>query len=145
MKFHIWSIIFISLYGSLSRGACSVWSGALTRVETAEDFHALCMDIWTRTDLVQAINAKKRQRKTILHYVRESLFVVSLKMEKFIVDDHRPFYKKIILSMKCSFKNAFSPCRTRSYKTCISLFNSMLMRLKGPVHLEAKGTSYGIY
>ncbi len=130
MKFHFWIVIFIGLYFSMSNGASSVWSGALTSVETAEDFHVLCMDIWTRTDLVQAINAKKRQRKIILRYVRESLCMAFLKMEKFVVDEQRPFYKKIVQLMKSSFENAFSPCRTRSYKVCIYLFNTMLMRLE---------------
>lgn len=122
-------------------GENSLWTAAYGPIENKSQFHGVCMDTWTRIDLVQAIATSKRQKRAILRSLVKSLMCLSASLATISHAKDSHFYKELMQSMYFSFCSAFPWCRNRAYKECLVLLTCMIKRLEDPVDLEAENTS----
>lgn len=72
------AFLLSSVFFGLCRGMAerSLWQGAINEVNSGHEFRALCMDIWERIDLAQAINVSRVQKAAILEELAKSLLIV---------------------------------------------------------------------
>ncbi len=115
----------------------SLWISNHEPIETLEQFHEVCMDLWTRIDLVQAISTNNFQKKVILRHLMKNFMCLSVSLEKISSVEESHFYKKLLQSMHFSFLNAFPFSKNPSYEECLRHLSTMIKRLEGPVYLEA--------
>lgn len=109
-----------------------------------QNFINCCMDIWTRIDLVRAINANHEQKDDFLDDIFILLIMSYNQFKKIkdciITQDDEIVIKDIselIVLIEKSFKEVFSKIKTGSYLGIIYLIKRMKKELKIPSHLQS--------
>lgn len=136
-----WYLVVVFFCCGYGNARTSLWERAESVVESKEHFHELCMDVWTRIDLVQAISTSRHQREMVLRRLVKNLACLSASLEKITVVEESCFYRKLFKSMKFSFVNAFPASKNRWYKKGLVLLRGMTKKLKRPIYLKAECSS----
>lgn len=134
-------MFFLFFLSSCVHAETPLWELKPLSLQTKEQYHDCCMNLWTRIDLAQAIATTKMQRKTMLRAVVKNLEALLLYSELLSSEEDYYFYKKLIQEMRFSFLNAFPASNNRWYKKARQLFETLLSQLKGPIYLKTDSTS----
>jgi hypothetical protein len=137
--------ISISMRASSSQ---AIWKCPREKVHSQQGFSALCMDIWTKIDLVQAINKNEELKKQVLEELNKGIYRLYRATNKLKRRMHRsrcngqeidPY--RLILSIRDAletvFKNSESPFLIDSQV----LLNRMIDELITPVDIDAYVTT----
>ena len=109
------------------------WKGQLERVKSAGEFRALCMDVWSRIDFVQAINTSSSQKVFILGEIMNSLQALHASCNPLVYEGYRNTAQaevvesiELVESIKNGLRTTFSHCTGEDYAISLRLIDEML-------------------
>lgn len=116
-------------------------------IQSPQDFCGLCMDLWTKIDLVQAINTDQKVRKEVLKELAKGISILCSSREKI----KKPVYRSresstydtiaLIIALKNAFEAVFKETDSALYASSLKLLNGMIEELISPVNIEAEVTA----
>ena len=126
--------------GMEARQEPEFWQCTTKKVDTMQDFYGLCMDVWSKIDLVQAINTTPDERKDILNRLGKSIKVLfdsfdDIKQYRsgMILALHPDEVKILIMTIKEAYQKAFKENDSTSYKKSLVHLEKLLHKLVTPI------------
>ncbi len=120
------------------------WHCSTEKVRTPQEFSELCMELWTKIDLVQAINADQELKKNILKELNkgiETLYCSSKKLNKKIYRTHRANASEplaLVMAVREAFSLAFKESRDKHFLSSYALLNRLIDSLEAPIDIDAQ-------
>lgn len=120
------------------------WRSSLSHLSSSNDFLALCMDLWLRIDLVQAINVSPEQKREILAELFKSIELLSGSSDLLLKEVFRSESGKgprealmLIQVITESLQSTFIECGSEHYVCSLQLLQDIAEHLITPIHIDA--------
>ncbi len=120
------------------------WHCSPEKVRTPQEFSELCMELWTKIDLVQAINTDQALKKNILKELNkgiETLYCSSKKLNKKIYRTHRASIREpllLVMAIREAFLLTFKESRDKHFLSSYTLLNQLIAQLETPIDIDAQ-------
>lgn len=122
----------------------AIWSCSPRTIQSHQDFCTTCMDLWTKIDLVQAINSDHVVKQQVLVELVQCIRMLHVAAEKI----KQPIYRSressyydtisLILALKNAFEVVFKDTDPFLYGASLQLFNGMIEELVTPADIESE-------
>ena len=121
-----------------------MWRCSAAKVRSSQEFSALCMELWTKIDLLQAINAHERYKEEILKEFTKSierLYRCSNKIKQKIYRSRHssgPDTIMLIYAIKEAYETVFKESTNEHFKASLALLNRTIDQLITPVDVDSQ-------